>query len=123
MVRKTFKRGNGGFIQLDHSLYDSPAWQALKPGPRALYLEMRRQFNGYNNGRIFLSQRDAAKALNINRETVEKYRAELVVKGFIIKTKGHHLGVDGVGKSAHWALTEEMLNGAKPTRDFMRWKK
>lgn len=84
---------------------------------------MKRRYNGFNNGEIFLSQRDAAKALNVGRDTVEKYRAELVAKGFIVKTKGHHLGVAGVGQSAHWALTEEMFNGAKPTRDFMRWEK
>jgi len=123
MGGKIFKRGNGRFIQLDHSLYDCPAWQALKPGPRALYLEMRRRFYGFNNGRIFLSQRDAAKALNVGRDTVEKYRADLVAKGFIVKTKGHHLGSEGIGQSAHWALTEEMLHGAKPTRNFMRWEK
>ena len=123
MARNTFKRGKGKFIQFDHWVYDSAAWQTLKPGPRALYLEMKRRYNGFNNGEIFLSQRDAAKALNVGRDTVEKYRAELVAKGFIVKTKGHHLGVAGVGQSAHWALTEYSVGMAKPTYGFKAWKK
>jgi len=123
MARKTFKRGKGKFIQFDHYVYDSAAWQALKPGPRALYLEMKRRYNGFNNGEIFLSQRDAATALNIGRDTVEAYRCELVAKGFLVKTKGHYLGAAGIGQAALWALTEYSLGTAKPTCAFKAWKK
>ena len=35
---------------------------ALKPGPRALYVELKRRYNGVNNGSIYLSHRDASKA-------------------------------------------------------------
>ena len=84
---------------------------------------MKRRFTGYNNGTIFLSQRDAAEALNIGRDTVEIYRAELVAKGFIIKIKGHCLGSSGIGQAAQWSLTEEPLNGQPATKDFMHWKK
>jgi len=123
MPRKNYKRGAGRFIQFDHWVYDSAAWQALKPGPRALYLEMKRRYNGFNNGEIFLSQRDAAKALNVGRDTVEAYRRELVAKGFIVQTKGHHLGAAGIGQAARWALTEYSVGIAKPTFAFKAWKK
>lgn len=39
--------------------------KTLKPGPRALYAELKRRYNGSNNGRIFLSHRDAANALHV----------------------------------------------------------
>ena len=123
MGRNKFKKGSGKFIQLEHWVYDSPAFQSLKPGPRAIYVELKRQFNGHNNGNIFLSQRVAGKAANIGRDTVGKYLAELVAKGFIVKTMGHYLGPVGVGQAAKWALTELPLDGAPATKEFMAWKK
>lgn len=123
MVRKNHKKGSRKFIQLEHWLYDSPAWQSLKPGPRALYIEMKRHFNGSNNGLIFLSQRDAARALNIGRDTVEKYRTELIEKGFIVRTMGHCLGPSGKGQAAKWALTEFPLNNKPATKEFTKGEK
>ena len=123
MGRDKFKKGSGKFIQLEHWFYDSPAFQSLKPGPRAIYIELKRQFNGHNNGEIFLSQRIAGNAANIGRDTVGKYLTELVAKGFIVKTMGHHLGPAGVGQAAKWALTELPLNGAPATKEFMAWEK
>ena len=61
---KKHKRGAGRHVQLPEWLQSSKAWATLKPGPRALYVELKRRYNGVNNGRIHLSHRDAAKALN-----------------------------------------------------------
>ena len=49
--------GRGGakyadFIGITRKVADSPSFKALPPIARALYLDMRRQFNGYNNGQI-----------------------------------------------------------------------
>ncbi len=124
MSRKTFKRGRSvPFIQIEHWVYDCAAWQSLKPGPRALYLELKRKFNGGNNGEIFLSHRDAAMALNVGRDTVGIYYKELETKGFIILNFGHCLGPAGLGQASKWALTEYPLNGSPATKDFMVWKK
>lgn len=124
MARKSFKKGSSStFIQIEHWLYDCPAWQSLKPGPRALYLELKRKFNGYNNGAVFLSQRDAGDALNVGRDTIATYYSELVLKGFIIQTIGHCLGPYGIGQATKWALTEHPLNEAPATKEFMRWRK
>ena len=122
MGRSKFKKGGSKFIQLEHWIYDSPAYQSLKPGPRAIYVELKRQFNGHNNGDIFLSQRVAGKALNVGRDTVGKYLVELEAKGFIVKTMGHYLGPEGVGQAAKWALTELSMNGNSATKEFMNWK-
>lgn len=56
------------------------------------------------------------------RDTVEGYRRELIDKGFIAKTRGHHLGASGIGQAALWALTEYTVEGAKATMDFKRWQ-
>jgi DNA-binding transcriptional MocR family regulator len=117
------KRGAGRFVQLPEWVLASKAWQDLKPGPRALYVELKRQFKGGNNGEIFLSHRDAAKALNVGRDTVAGYFTGLTGHGFIVETRGHCLGPAGIGQSATYALTEEPLGGAPASKDFMRWQK
>ena len=94
----------------------------MKPGPRALYVELKRQYNGNNNGRIFLSHREAANALSIGRDTVGRHYKELVERGFLSVTRGHFLGPDGVGQAALYALTEEALDGCPATKKFMLWK-
>lgn len=123
MAKNKKKKGKGQFVLLSHWLLKQPAWRAMKPGPQALYVALKMQFNGSNNGAVFLSQRDATEALNVSRETVASYFRELESKGFIIKTEGHSLGINGKGRSAKWALTEESLNAALATKDFVNWKK
>ena len=108
---------------LDDWMTDSEAWLDLKPGPRALYLLLKKRFNGSNNGEFFLSHRDASKLLNIHRNSVGKYFADLTEHGFIKQTSGPCLGPSGVGTSAKWELTELSLNKRPATKEFMRWRK
>ena len=117
------KRGGAIFVQLHEWVQASDAWASLKPGPRALYIELKRRHTGTNNGAIFLSHRDAAKALNVGRDTAANYFTELKERGFIVETRGHCLGPSGKGQSATYALSEERLNEKPASRDFQRWKK
>lgn len=120
---KRFKGGSGRFVQLPEYLQVSEAWVTMQPGPRALYIELKRIFNGRNNGEIFLSHRDAAKRLNVHRNTVGKYFNELEARGFIRCTERHHLGSNGDGKASKWALEEEAsTDGTPPTKSFMKWR-
>lgn len=119
---KRKKRGVGRFVQLSEKLQKSEAWAILKPGPRALYIEIRRRYNGHNNGRIILSHREAAAALNVHRNTVGPWFQALIKYGFIKLTSRPYLGPDGVGKAALIALTEEACDGKPATRDFERWR-
>ncbi|MDE4174913.1 hypothetical protein PXK01_12170 [Phaeobacter sp. PT47_59] len=119
---KRHKRGAGRHVQLHEWLQASPAWGSLKPGPRALYIELKRRFNGSNNGAIILSYRDAAKALSAHRNTVGGWFDALEERGFIHATRGHCLGPSGIGEAAHWALDELPTQDGKPARKaFMRW--
>jgi len=110
------------FVMLPEWLQRSEAWATMKPGPRALYLELKRRFFGSNNGDIFLSQRDAARALNVNKDTATAYFRELLERGFITMTQGGHLGPSGIGLASKWALQEEPLNGKSATKGFMSWR-
>lgn len=120
---KRHKRGGGRHVQLTEWLQASEAWATMKPAPRALYIELKRLFNGSNNGSLFLSHRDAATQLNIGRDTVANYFEELMERGFLVQTRRHCLGSSGVGQAAHYALTELPLNGSPASKEFMQWKK
>jgi DNA-binding transcriptional MocR family regulator len=127
MTRKPYKhhkKGAGRHVQLSEYLQTTPAWSDLKPGPRALYIAVKRRFNGSNNGRIVLSHREAALALNVHRNTVGPYFQELIEHGFIRVIQGPYLGPEGIGKSGLLALTElPTHDGQSATKDFLRWAK
>ena len=120
---KRYKRGGAGrHVQLPEWLQVSEAWATMTPGARALYIELKRRFNGSNNGQIFLSHRDAAQALNVHRNTVGKFFRELEQRGFIRLTVAPHLGPSGIGQASVWALEELPTQDGKPAgRAFMRW--
>lgn len=116
------------FIPVHKETLRTPAWKALTMGARMLYVHLRgRHFIGLsnNNGRIFLSERDALEELGAtNRESIRRWFRELEHFGFIIKTAEHHLGVEGKGKAAQWRLTEleaPLADPKEPTCDYKKW--
>ncbi|SFD44865.1 hypothetical protein SAMN04488523_1015 [Sulfitobacter brevis] len=120
---KGHKKGAGRHVQLPEWVQASEAWATLKPGPRALYVELKRRFNGGNNGRIILSHRDAGKALGVHRNTVGPWFDTLEERGFIRMTQAPHLGPSGVGQTAHWALEELPTDNLKSApKGFMTWR-
>lgn len=117
------KRGAGRHVQLPEKLQKTEAWDSLKPGPRALYIELKRRFNGSNNGNIILSQRDAAKAINVHRNSVGAYFAELEARGLIAMTRAPFLGPSGIGQASLWALQELPTADGKPAlRGYEKWR-
>lgn len=120
---KRHKRGVAGqHVQLPEYLQASEAWATMKPGPRALYVELKRRFKGSNNGAIYLSHRDAAKALYVHRNTVGPMFRELERRGFIRLVVAPHLGPSGIGQASVWALEElATQDGKLAGKAFMRW--
>lgn len=120
---KRFKRGGAGrHVQLPEWLQASAAWATMRSGPRALYIELKRRYNGSNNGAIFLSHRDAARALSVHRNTVGPWFQELERRGFIRLTVAPHLGPSGIGEASVWALEElPTQDGKLAGKAFMRW--
>lgn len=126
MSDKTYKRrkrGGARHVQLSEALQATEAWATLKPGPRALYIELKRRFRGRNNGRLILSHRDAATALSVHRNTVGPWFAELERRGLIHMTRGAYLGPSGVGEAPLWALSElPTIDGKPPTLTYRDWR-
>ena len=113
----------GRFTILDEALMNTDAWRTLKPGPRALYVELKRRFSGSNNGQIFLSHRDAAEALNVSKNTVGPWFKQLASRGFIHETQGAFLGPSGMGQATLWAISEAPTADGQPAkRAYRHWK-
>jgi len=123
MSRRQDKGRLPPFVPLIVSTIDSPAWKAMSHGARSLFVALRRRFSQHfhNNGRIYLSQRVAAKELGSHHNEIARWFRELKFYGFIVMTKGGSLGVEGKGKAPHWRLTELGYMNELPTRDFERW--
>lgn len=107
--------------------YNSPAFRALTPNERVVYFELRKRYNGSNNGRIALSAREAGEVCHKSKNVGARALLALAEKGFIKCHKDfafnnkHHLAREyeltaysmkniGDGKHRH---------GSK---DFLRWR-
>jgi hypothetical protein len=120
---KQKKRGAVRFVQLHEWFQKTTAWSTLPPGPRALYIELKRRHTGSNNGHIILSHREAAKLLHVHRNTVGPWFKELEARGFIVMTQAPYLGPSGVGQTSHWLLTEIPGHGKETaSKAFASWQ-
>jgi hypothetical protein len=119
-------RRGGQTVWLRYETLRSPAYKQLSFGARALFTAVRmRMFN--NNGRVYLSQRDAEKELGrCTRNDIANWYRELQHYGFIVQTAGASLGIDGKGKATRWRITDlpardNKHNLVTATDDFAHW--
>jgi hypothetical protein len=111
------------FVPLLKETLTSPAWRAMSHGARSLYVALKLRFsnNFKNNGKIYLSQRNAARELGSGFEEITNWFRELQHYGFIVQTQAGCLGVNGKGLAPHWRLTECGYMAELPTRNFLKW--
>jgi hypothetical protein len=111
------------FVMVLQETLDAPAWRALSHGARSLYIALKRRHrsNPNTNGKIFLSQRQAAIELGSNRDYVARWFRELQYYGFTLMTRRGSLGLEGKGKAPNWRLTDIAYKDDPPSRDFMKW--
>ena len=109
-------------------MLDSPAWKDLDAVARALYIELNKRYNGYNNGRISYSARQGAQDLNISKATASRGLRSLQAHGFIMVEKigAFHCKVR---HASEYRLTIFESNVATnyattlATKEFMHWPK
>src|SRR5258707_12133206 len=103
MSRRKDKGRLALFVPLDLEVMSSPAWQATSFGARWLYVHLKRRwsFKQRNNGRLFLSQRDAQAEIGGNRDSISRWFRELQHYGFIVMTSAGGLSLYGKGKAPH----------------------
>jgi hypothetical protein len=98
----------GAYVAVPKAIMEASAWRAMAPGARLLWIELRGWLRNdwSNNGRLFRSDRDAAKAIGINKSTVVRKYAENEHFGFLRKTSGGFLGLDGHGIADNYRFTD-----------------
>lgn len=108
------------FVKLEHWILKTPAWQSLPSASRALYVELAQRYNGYNNGEISMSVREAARLLHIAKDTATKAFHELEEKGFIRRNVCGSFNWK-IRHATTWILTEHSFGDKLPSKEFARW--
>jgi hypothetical protein len=113
-------RSLGRFVALPYNLLESYAWQALSPEAALMYIEIKRRYNGQNNGNISLSCREAATVGRCSKGTAGKKLSELVDHGFIKSaSKGHFRN----RHASTWILTSEVYEQQSPSNEWKSYSK
>lgn len=74
----------GGFIGLPRAVFKSEAYCSLSLFERAVFMEILAAFNGYNNGKIVISQRQIAISINnSNFRKIGRSIAVLIERGLL----------------------------------------
>lgn len=123
MSSKFKRKGKAKFIMIEAYVKRSAAWRALTPNARATYLEVKWRYDGTNNGRIALGERELAADLHTSRETARRALGELIEKGVIKKAKLSGFNMKS-RVATEWRLTEYPcdVTGELPTKEFIRWQ-
>ncbi len=137
MSRRHDQRGrstsDGHFYQMHEWFMKTAAWQQANVYERSLYHELKRRYNGKNNGDIGLSHREAEELLNCSNTPVENAFRGLCAKGFIVPVQKGSFDWKtakrgkAAGRATRWRLTElpqdipeKVLSGG--TKEFMKWQ-
>ena len=119
LAKKGIIESTERFVKLTYPLIESQAWRWLRPICKAVYIELKRRYNGLNNGRISLSLSEAAHILKASKSSISKALKQLETHGFIkLIKKGYFTG----RMASEYALTDEQLDGYPPTREWRRWQ-
>lgn len=105
-------------------LMDSAAWVDLSAPARAVYILLKAQYKGMNNGRLILSIRQVSDALHISKTTAAKVFKELIDHGFIEIVIRGSFGGRKDGRATEWRLTEHKcdVSGELASKAFLRWR-
>ncbi len=108
------------FVKLPHWMLNSAAWQATRCVERALLVELLALYNGFNNGEIAFSVRQAALTLHVAKDTAQKAFRGLEEKGFIRRTRRGSFRIK-FRHASLWEITLHPLGDELATKNFMRW--
>lgn len=109
----------GSHIRKYEVWVSSPAYRDLSCPARCLLDEFQRIYRKGRNGRLVISQRQAAELLGVHKNTATKAFDELVEHGFLALSKGERWQEN---KAREWRLTIEGTDGHAPTDDWANWK-
>ena len=120
------------FVRLTYELLETEAWLHLTPSSVKVYIELRRRFNGSNNGQIHLSLLAGAKKLNMSKTTVKRALDQLTARNWCAE-RGYFTGrrrrfiwqtnaiaalhQQGISETGHGFETQNSGDGIKAARN------
>ncbi len=113
-------RSSQRFIALPHYMLKSPAWKTLSPNAKALLIEVWARHNGFNNGTISYSVREAEE-IGISYSTAARAFSELIDRGFL-RVRRDSRFTQKTREARLWEITAEQCDGNKAAADFVRWQ-
>jgi hypothetical protein len=133
-MSKQQKKSGPRYVQIFHWEMDNAAFRDLTANARWVYIEIKRRYNGSNNGFIVYSVRQAADELKIGKTTAARAFQELETHGFIVAEQrgAFHWKIDATGErhrpASEWRLTalhSDRVVGIEskyPSKEFTRWE-
>ena len=110
----------GQFVCLPFNFLDSLAYKYLSNAAVCAFIQIKRRFNGANNGDITVSCRQIASVCQMSRNTASRALAELQAKGIIKKT---HQGIFGMRIASKWKLnTDKNVGENRPSDEWKAWR-
>lgn len=106
-MRKRGKAIKGRFIALRYEMMDSPAWKELKPSQVCVYLQIARQYNGYNAGQLKAPYSQMGLASATVRKAIKKLKEVGLID--IIEEGGLYKHCTVYGLSERWRLYKRPL--------------
>ncbi len=122
------RASHADFIGISRDVANSVAFMTLPPIARALYVDLRRQYNGHNNGDICAVDGVLAK-YGWSHSTVHKHLKVLLNRGLIVKTRQG--GFAAMSRTpCLYGFTDEVIHanpskgvsGAMPTFDYRKYQ-
>lgn len=120
-MKKSKNTSKDKFVKLSEGMINSPAYRALSAKAMALYPFIAIRYNGYNNGDISFSVREAAGLLKVGKSTAQRLFDELIDKGFIKITKDSSFSYK-MKRARRFEITQWPLSsGVAPTNGWRFW--
>ena len=127
-VSKTDPRG--GHVRLYWDVIDSHAWRALSGTEIALYIALRRQLKGSNNGNISATLSVLRHSGFRSSATLAKSLRALQTVGLIAKTRDTGGLTHGGAICCLYRFTDEStlampakaISATRPTKDYLAWR-
>ena len=116
------------FIGISRDVANSVAFVTLSHVTRALYVDLRRQYNGHNNGDICAADGMLEK-YGWSHSTIHKHLKPLLERGLIVKTRQGGIGamsrtpcLYGFTDEAIHANPAKGISGAIPMFDYRNFR-
>jgi hypothetical protein len=109
------------YVQWNRWMYATAAFASLDPFEVRLLFELYALYNGFNNGRLYLSLRQAALRCKMSKDKAGSSFHTLQERGFI-RSRADEPSNFVLREARCWILTEHEFAGRAATKEFMNWR-